>query len=323
MAFDLSKLQRLAQEEIDQRNSREDRGDRMKMVYIGMPGKFRVKLLYNEKSGLLQRRISRHIVGKDKIPCLSMFGEDCPICKAINEAEELYGKECGAWRTYGTKVRGISYAVLMGHDKKMFTDDKDPSIGETILLQYPISMYNEINNLIVDSGDFLESIVAMNQGKTVELERQGGGNLGPMVYKANVYAFGDEKVRATDEEFNDLLANLPNLNEELVPSQLTSEILEKARAAAETITAEYAGQTVINPNQVPQSPAVSEPKVESSGPIAEASAPIPTSTTEQPSAPASSSSTASDKPECHGHYDENSTKCLVCAYDVDCITASL
>ena len=91
MAFDLSKLQKLAQEEIDERNSREDRGDRMKMVYIGMPGKFRVKLLYNEKSGLLQRRISRHIVGKDKIPCLSMFGEECPICKAINEAEFLHG----------------------------------------------------------------------------------------------------------------------------------------------------------------------------------------------------------------------------------------
>lgn len=317
--FDLSKLQQLAQEEIDERNSRESTGNGLKMCYIGFNGKFRVKLLFDPKSNLLQRRITRHVVGKDKIPCLSIYGEECPICKAINEAESLYGRDCGAWKSYGAKTRGISHAVIMGHDKKVFTGDKDPSIGDTVLLQYPMSMYNEINNLIVDSGEYLESIVATNQGKTVELERTGGGSLGPMAFKANVYAFGDEKVKATDDEFDDLLNSLPSLNEELVPSQLTSEILEKARAAAETITAEYAGGSVINPNDKPVTPVTPTAQVtpqvsqtvSASGPIA--AEPVDTQ----------ASTSSGDAPECMGKYDENSTKCLVCPHDVDCITASL
>lgn len=321
MGFDLSKLQKLAQEEIDERNSKESSRDGLKICYIGFNGKFRVKLLYDPKSQLLQRRITRHVVGKEKIPCLSAYGEECPICKAINEAEDMYGRDCGAWRTYGAKTRGISHAVIMGHDKKVFTGDNDPSIGDTVLLQYPLSMYNEINNLIVDSGEFLESIVAMNQGKTVELERQGGGQLGPMTFKANVYAFGDEKVKATDDEFEDLLNSLPSLNDELVPNQLTSEILEKARAAAETITAEYTGGSVMNPNEVPAASAAPTAQVTSqasqtvseSGPIA-----TPTQAPTASSAPAST-----DTPECMGKYDENSTKCLVCPHDVDCITASV
>jgi len=315
MGFDLSKLQQLAQEEIDERNSRESSRDGLKICYIGFNGKFRVKLLYDPKSQLLQRRITRHVVGKEKIPCLSAYGEECPICKAINEAEDMYGRDCGAWRTYGAKTRGISHAVIMGHDKRVFTGDNDPSIGDTVLLQYPMSMYNEINNLIVDSGEFLESIVALNQGKTVELERQGGGQLGPMTFKANVYAFGDEKVKATDDEFEDLLNNLPSLNDELVPSQLTSEILEKARAAAETISAEYAGGAVMNPNEKPAATSIPQTQVQenpsqNAGPIATPAA---------PSVPAAST----DTPECMGKYDENSTKCLVCPHDVDCITASV
>ena len=199
MGFDLSKLQKLAQEEIDERNSKESSRDGLKICYIGFNGKFRVKLLYDPKSQLLQRRITRHVVGKEKIPCLSAYGEECPICKAINEAEDMYGRDCGAWRTYGAKTRGISHAVIMGHDKKVFTGDNDPSIGDTVLLQYPMSMYNEINNLIVDSGEFLESIVALNQGKTVEQERQGGGQQTHIPFKTKIYEFRDKKVKPTKE----------------------------------------------------------------------------------------------------------------------------
>lgn len=309
--MDLSKLKELqnnAQKEIDENNEiGNNNNSGYKLLYPHENGSFRIKLIFNEKSSLLQRKIVRHKI--DKLPCLSMYGQDCPICQEIRNAEESAGKDCGAFQKYGYQVRGISYGVLLSHDKGMFEKQNDPKDGEVVLFMYPISLYNQINEEIVKSGDFIESLVGSNNGKVFEITRSQKGN-GPIDYSAHVYAYGDMKVRETEEEFEELLQEIPSLAEAIVPANLTEENLQKTRAAAETISAEYISGKVMNPKD--ESTAETPKREENNGQsLAGAMNP-----------PEDSSSSSSDdgKPDCFGnHSDDN--KCLACPYECDCLIA--
>lgn len=318
--MDLSKLQQLAQTEIDADNERgSNNNNGIKLVYPIENGTFRIKLLYKEESNCIQRKVIRHTIGKDKVPCLSMYGQDCPICEAIRNAEDRLGKDCGAYQKYGYKVRGITYAVLMDHDNGMFKDKDSPKKGDLILFMYPPSMYKEINELIVKAGEHIEDLVAKNDGNTIEISRSQKSGGFPE-YKINIYPYGTEKFLETDDEYLDFIANLPNINDALVPSNPTEEILEKVRASAESIEIEYSQNSVLNPND-PSSvnnsqseSEVEEQKKESAidnamNPPEEVTAGIETTTTE----------TSGEIPECFGNHDDSATKCLVCPMETDCL----
>lgn len=302
--YDLSGLQASAQEELEESEKRSQNNNGPKIVYPIDNGTFRIKLLFNPKANAVQRKVTRHVVGKDKIPCLSVYGEDCPICKAISSAEEEHGKECGAWSKYGYKTRGVSLAVLIDHDKGMFKGDRDPKKGETILFMYPPTLYNKINEIIVKAGSHIEDLVVNNNGKTIEITRKQKSGGFPD-YDVSVYAYGDEKVCETDDEFDDLIENLPNLNEQIMPNYPTEEILEKVRAAAETIDAEYASGRVMNPNKPPKDND-KEDEDSKSGSIASE---VSESTTED----------NGDKPSCFGNHNDDDNKCLICPFECDCM----
>lgn len=304
--MDLSKLKELqnnAQAEIDEANSRNNNKEGYKLLYPSENGSFRIKLIFNEKSGLLQRKLIRHTIGKSKLPCLSIYGDECPICQEIRNAEEI-DKECGAFHKYGYKVRGVAYGVLMNHDKGLFNGNNDPKDGEVVLFMYPISLYNKINEVIVKAGDFIEDLVGKNDGKVFEITRSQTGN-GPIDYSATVYAYGNMKVRETDEEFEKLINEIPSLSDTIIPSNLTEDDLQKVKSAAETIRAEYVSGKVINPNN-PDS--IKEDNNENNGQsLADAMNP-----------PVEESSDG--KPDCYGKHSEDA-KCLACPYEADCIIA--
>jgi hypothetical protein len=324
--FDLSKLKQLAGNEVEEANNKKSNSSDYPLVYPGENGTFRVKLLYNPKADLLQRKIIRHTVGKNKMPCLSVYGEDCPICEAVNNAENKCGKECGAFRKYGYKTRGICFAVLMDYDDGMFKDG--PNKGDVILLMYPVTLYNKFNEIIMKSGEHLENLVASNYGKTIEITRSQKSGGFPD-YNASVYPYGDEKVRETDEEFEKLLDELPNLNERMIPANPTEEDRQKVAAAVETINAEFINSSVINPNQEPES--VSQHQTETTSSIS-GDRPANVQKTEQhteevPNSPQPVSqemtNNTSGKPECFGCHSDTEQKCLICPCEPDCVLANM
>lgn len=313
--FDLSKLQKMAGEEVEEANNRGGSSSDYPIVYPVDNGKFRVKLLYNMKADAVQRKVIRHVVGRDKMPCLSIYGEECPVCSAIKNAEDMCGKECGAFKKYGYKTRGICFAVLMDHDKGMFKDG--PNVGDVILLMYPVSMYNKINEIIVSSGEHLESLVASNNGKTIEITRtQKAGGFPD--YSVAVYPYGDEKVKDTDEEFDELLESLPNLNERIIPPNPTEEDRNKIKAAAETINAEYINGSVINPNDESQSTGTNTPKDQGSITGERPSNLDNDSSTESNAPEETATSSSGGRPECFGNHCD-SEKCLICPCEPDCV----
>lgn len=328
----LRALQQRAQEEINEANSRGNRGNGLPMVYPHNNGTFRIKLLFDEKSGLLQRKLVRHNAGNKKIPCFSMYGEDCPICAKVTEIQESQGKESGVFAKYGYNTKCICHAVLMDDSDNAINSDRQDklNIGDAFIMMYPVSLYNKINELIVKSGEHITSLLATNEGKTIEISRKQNGN-GPIEYNASIYAFGDEKVRENDDQFNELLESLPALNDEMVPSSPTEEIRNSAKALIESISAEFVSGKVIDPNNknsVNQNDSNNESANEGKS-LAEAMNP-PVDKPEQKEEPTTNNGmdisineNNGDRPACFGQHSDSESKCLVCPAEVDCIVANV
>lgn len=314
--MDFSKLRKMAQQEIDDNNSRNNNNNNgPKVFYPGSNGTVVLKILYNPKSQILQRKIIRH----GKVPCFQIYGEDCPICSAIHQAEESRGKDCGAFGKYGYKTRGLAYAVILKNDMK----DSDIQPGELVLFMYPVSIYNQINELTIKAEDHLEGLIAKNEGNVFELTRKQKSNGFPE-YTISIYPYGTMKVKDTEEEFQQLMEGLPDLNHAIVPSDPDQESRDKARATAETILAEYVSGSVLNPSD-PSSANVSDPVKEDNnkGSLANAMN-NPTTATSTPavdrSVPSESSSGNDGHPECFGNHCDGEEKCMICPYEIDCIT---
>lgn len=314
--MDLSKLNELAnraQEEINSKNKNNGDENQIPIFYPGKDGNVRLKLLFNIKSGILQRKLIRH--KGNKVPCFQVYGEDCPICTSIHNAEENLGRECGAFSKYGYQTRGIAYAVITDVGKGMLDGNDRIEKGSLVVFMYPVTLYNKINELILNAGDHLESLVAKNKGNTLEVSRKKNGN-GPIEYNINIYPFGNEKIKNTDEEFEDLMNSIPDLNNTIVPYSITEDIRVKATAISETIDAEYMSSKGINPND-PSS--VDEPKSQKEDEKKAEDLSSAMNTPTEDNKPTETTQTDSGKPSCFGNHDDNDQKCLLCPWETDCI----
>lgn len=323
MKIDLTGLMRQAQEEVDSANSRNNNNGGYPVVYPGEKGKIVFRILYNIKSQTVQRKIVRH----DKIPCMSIYGEDCPVCSAIKNAEDVKGKECGAFRKYGYKIRGICYAKVIDADSAYLSKFKK---GDVILLMYPKGVYEDINKIIVDAGENLEKIVSHNDGIPIVIETSTKNNGFPD-YDVHLFPYGSQKAFTEDngeEMFDALLEELPSLSEAVIPKHPNEEDRQKSRAMAETITQEYIYGNVVNPGDEVSTPPAEDPKTQedpaksvnpafnpspTNNQVVESTAETQVSQTTQQSSPV-----PEGMPECYGKHSDSDNKCLICSQESQC-----
>ena len=270
MKFDLTGLARKTNEEVKEAEQRASYNseNRVPLLYPAENGTFRIKLLYNPKGDCTQKKICRHTIAKEKFVCLAQsYGEDCPICNAIKTVEESKGKDCGVYKKYGAKKRGIAYAVLVSHEDRMLKENNSPKDKDLIMFMYPETIYNAINTELNKSIDKLSEILVDNESYTFEISRSIGSNGFPK-YEAKVYPYGKEKVFETSDEMDKLIDGLPNLNEQITPESIDKvpeETLQKIKAAADTIKKEYFINNILDPTTPPESTSTSVESNSTSG----------------------------------------------------------
>lgn len=331
MKVDLNKLKALAQEEEEQNNNKNSNDTGYKVVYPAKNGKLTVKLLFNLKSQTVQRKIMRHDAGKTKVVCLEQYGEECPACNAIREVETNRGRESGVFRKYGWKTRGICFAQIIDHEATYFTEDSDPKNGDVVILMYPKTVYDMINKIIIDSIDQGVNLVSENEGIPIVIERTQKGSSIP-TYNAYLFPYGQRKSfndtseKTGDQLFDELLENLPDLSETMIPKYPTEEVRKQNEALAETISQEYEiGTGVINPgDKLPDNILDEEDdnKTSNLGEIANnTSEPyvsdddLPFDNNEQ------SNSNEEQMPECFGNHKNGERKCILCPHEESCFLA--
>lgn len=317
MNIDLTALMKTAQEDLESANAKADKNGGYPVVYPGEAGKITFRLLYNVKSNTVQRKIMRH----NKSACLGQYGEDCPVCMAIKDAETTKGKDCGAFRKYGYKTRGICYAKVLDADSAYISGkNKRFDKGDVIILMYPRGVYDEINKLIVDAGANLDKLVSHNEGIPIVLENTG--KQGNALYKVSLFPYGTMKAfdeTDGDKKFDELLESLPSLSETCIPMHPTDDIRKELKALAETVTQEFIYGNIVNPDDELPFKEDKPKQVESVNPVL-------TPTQSQPTVAAKVSNEVSmpqpivegSMPECFGCHSNTESKCLICLNESEC-----
>ena len=330
--FDFSAMQQKMAEELAADVRSENGFDsKYPAVYTRENGKLKVKLLVNKKMGGLQKRLVRHPAdaeGKTKVPCLSVYGETCPICEAIKEVENAKGKDIGAFRKYGYAVRGVCYAQLIDHDSNMLTDSKSPKKRDIITLMYPKTVYDKLNKVMVDAGSNVVDVLGKNEGMPIVIERSQKPKDFPK-FEVNIDPFHKEKSFATDEEYENLLNELPDLTDFSYPGTVTDEVRTKVKAVAEAITQEYLGSAIVNPTPVTETKElVAEVKPfesEDDNNDLPFELDVPnTAATEEAEKVADevlNAKVPDGMPPCFGKHEDNSDKCNSCVHECDCVLA--
>lgn len=241
--FDFTKALQDAQKVTEQSSS----GNKFqyKLLYPG-EGTLSIRILFNPKSNSIIRKIIRHSVGNTKVPCMMNFGmnkSDCPICKA---AESVYNMNGSVPKGMWAQVRGLCFVQFISASYKV--EGINP--GDIALLMVPKTMYEEIQSWIVNitSGD--QGIQAMMSiFGSHECMEQSINRTSDNKYSFMMNPFKKFKSANSDEEFNKMLDELPDLNEQLVPAVLSEDVQKAIKAAEENID-----QTYINA-KVPTTPA--------------------------------------------------------------------
>lgn len=239
MGFDLSKVLQNANE-VKNNENENSAGNGLKLVYT-IDGDIKVKLLFNPSSGLVTRKIDRHSIGGNKVPCMTMYGQPCPVCKQIETIQNAKGLDL--WKLKKT-TRGIAFAQYIESNYKWEKPEYEPKPGEVILLMFPWTVYKDINKIIAEAGAQAETVVATNTGRVVKISRWKDGN--QVKYAASIDAWAQPYTsceatdgKTADQVFEDMLNNMESLNNKICPMTLDDETVTKCKELSDSLYREY------------------------------------------------------------------------------------
>ena len=298
MAFDFSNVVNTATE-----ITRNTEGEKIQYPYplvYPTPGQtLMVKLLFNPASNSVVRLVNRH----EKIPCYRSYGIECPICKVMQQVVDSTGQD--PFGKSKSKSRGVSFAKLISCTKPIEYNKKKLAPGDTILLMYPWSVYQQINQLIsavasTPSG-MERAFCSADQGLFVQISVSDDYKYSTTNVPYMTFASG-----MTDEQYMKSLEEMPSLSEQVIPSKIDDKVNAQVKEYADNIYREFIAPRVPNQNVTANTTPVTLYTI----PTMANPTPTPTQPTPQ----------ISNKPVCFGKYVENQPTCICCPFEVECMT---
>ena len=244
--FDLSNVMKNAMEVKSAGDNEGGNQGKYKLLYT-LEGNLKVKLLFNPASGLVTRKIDRHTIGGTKVPCMSMYAQQCPVCKQVETIQNTKGLDL--WKLKKI-TRGLAFAQYIESDYKWSKPEDQPKPGEIVLLMFPWSIYKDINKIIAEAGAQAETVVATNTGRVVKISRWKEGNMTKYSATVDAWAQPYTTCQGGDAEFEQLLSGMESLNDKICPLQITDDIVKQCKEMADSLYREYLQGNV--EQQVPQ-----------------------------------------------------------------------
>lgn len=214
-------------------SSSQDKEYQYQIVYPG-EGTTKFKLLYNRKSKTIFREIRRHQFDKMKLPCLRMYDMNCPICEQLTTIKGLSGSNR---HESDSKLRYISMAYLLPDSSGTTADP-----NKIVILMYPYTVYTQLQNIIseITHASDIYKFVAQNDSFSFSIKRQNNK------YTTVVNAVDTRPIYNTDKEYDDAMNSLESLNDQIVSSDLSSDMLNKVNVAADQLYQEFVAPQVSN-----------------------------------------------------------------------------
>lgn len=248
MPFDLSAVSAAAQQVASQGEGQERRTYRYQLIYPGQEGTITAKFLFNPKSQSVARLIRRHKINGVNQPCARTWGQDCPICNALKEIENVTGME---HPQMASRTRGISFVQYVSSTYSLEGMNGPINQGDIVLLMYPWTIYKDLNQILqqAKTPEDLAQLVASNEGMLINVIHEEN-----FKYSAQINPFSKHQTCANEQEFENFLNSLDSLNEQILPESYDQDMQNKLNEIAEELRSEYiaTGPKTVNPNTAQQ-----------------------------------------------------------------------
>lgn len=169
---------------------------------------------------------------KTKVPCMSQYGEDCPVCKISQDYYKVEGKESANGKKYWRKKQYLTQAIIVEDPLPPNKESGETHAGKVRYLPLGFQIYNIIKESLADEDLFPEDAQSPHEfagGRdfTIKVTKQGE-------YKS--YATGtkfsnrerdltDDELAVAEEGMVELKSLLPkNPGVDVVQAKLNSDI---------------------------------------------------------------------------------------------------
>lgn len=265
MTLDFSKM---AQEAIKFSGSEEGSQKSKYPVLYPSEGKLKFRLLFNPASGQVGRCISVHKINDKKIPCAGTYGskDDCEICRTLKKLEEA---GIQAPKSYYSKTRGLFFAQFISADYELL--NKKIKKDDIVLLLVPYIIYKQINKWIADYAQDAAAMAKIFSNNAAGIQCIEKGKE-PTAWFFRADQLTEYKTRPTQEQFEELIENLPSLyetydfHEKITPEEIaligtTANELNRTLLGVSSDTAEMTNEKIDIPFAPPYTASASQPTI--------------------------------------------------------------
>ena len=218
-----------------------------KPLYPTSTSNFKIKIFYNRPTANIAREFSRHrFVYNDKKfrvqpPCLRSFGQECPVCKTINDIQDVKGKDIlKGVMTFQRKCISFAYVEeIISHP------DDSVKAGDLVLFIYPKSLLNKLEDILDrcntpdDANKFFDRNNSISFTLSANpLAASGGDSYNFIPDAVNgptpIYT-GDD----ADAKFEQLMNSLPSLYDIYMPTEPTEDMIALNQEVANELSKRY------------------------------------------------------------------------------------
>lgn len=178
---------------------------------------------------------------KNNIPCLSMYGEDCPICKVSSDYYKADDKESG--KKYWRKLTHLAQVLVVNDPLPLDSEGKN-SKDEVKTIRIGFQIFNQIKSAIED-GELEVEPYAYHGGTNFIIKKDKQGDYDSYATSK----FSRRESDLTDEQIDYVNSKLINLSS-LLPQNPGVEAIEKM------LEADLSNTTYVGDNHQSNSPKV-------------------------------------------------------------------
>lgn len=205
------------------------------------------------------------------VPCNSMYGEDCPICKVSQQYYKADDKVNG--KRYWRKASYVAQALVVDNPLPVKDGEDDPQ-GQVRLVSIGYSLYKIIKDTF-ESGELDEVPFAFKDGTDFVIKKDQQGEHAS-------YVLSKFARKSTDLEDDEIARIEPELKvlRDVLPKQFALEKIE-AMLEADISGTPYEDGSASTPSQAPQTPAPAaqaQAAESAPAPVAASAAPVVEST---------------------------------------------
>lgn len=183
----------------------------------------------NNVRGFLVEKVFHNLVingQKKNVPCLSMYGEDCPICKVSQDYYKLKDEVNG--KKYWRKKQYIAQALVIEDPLDADSTTGENHEGKVRYLALGYQLYNIIKEAF--ASDELESVpYDFEDGYDFIIKKSEQGNYSTYVvgskFKGSARGLEEEELAIVEEGMIELITLLPkNPGEEKIQAWLNADL---------------------------------------------------------------------------------------------------